>query len=127
MAYAAASELPRIELMDVGIHRITEKECVQHVFDEMDRGHGGWVVTPNLDHVRRLTRSDDFRELYAEATLSVADEVLDGSLVCLDTGPTIYRGLRGELEYYFGAAFVREVDAAEALDGRRGARRQATG
>jgi hypothetical protein len=56
--------------------------------------------------------------------LSVADEVIDGSLVCLETGPTIYRGLRSELEYYFGDGFVRELDAAEALVLRRGARRQ---
>lgn len=67
------TETPRIELMGVGIHRITEKECVQQVFDELDSGRGGWVVTPNLDHVRRFTRSLEFRELYSETSLSVAD------------------------------------------------------
>jgi len=59
---------------------------------------------------------------YAGRLLTVADEVLDGSLVCLDTGPTIYRGLRHELEHYFGNAFVRELDAAETIALRRHAR-----
>jgi hypothetical protein len=46
--------------------------------------------------------------------LTVSGEVEDGSLVCLNQGPVIYDGVRGELEYYFGAAFVAEIDALRA-------------
>jgi len=51
---------------------------------------------------------------YAGNLLTIADEVADGSLVCLDTGPTVYRGMRGELQYYFGDEFVKELDAIES-------------
>jgi Fe-S-cluster containining protein len=47
-------------------------------------------------------------------TLRAAGEVGDEELVCLDEGPTIYRGSRNELLYYFGDALVAELDALEA-------------
>ncbi len=50
---------------------------------------------------------------YEGRLLTIADEVEDGSLVCLDTGPTVYRGMRAELDYYFGAGFVAELDELE--------------
>jgi hypothetical protein len=49
-----------------------------------------------------------------DGTLGPAQEAGDGTLVCLDTGPTLYRGLRGELEYYFGIGLVQALDAIEA-------------
>lgn len=45
--------------------------------------------------------------------LCPADEVVDGTLVCLDTGPSLYRGLRDEIRYYFGDALVDALDHAE--------------
>jgi hypothetical protein len=50
---------------------------------------------------------------FADGTLCPADEVTDGTLICADTGPTLYRGLRGELAYYFGEEFVSELDELE--------------
>ncbi len=47
-------------------------------------------------------------------TLRAAGEVEDQELVCLDEGPTIYRGARSELLHYFGAELVAELDAMEA-------------
>jgi Fe-S-cluster containining protein len=47
-------------------------------------------------------------------TLRAAGEVEDDELVCMDEGPTIYRGARGELLHYFGEALVAELDAIEA-------------
>ncbi len=52
---------------------------------------------------------------YEGATLTIVDEVADGSLVCLDTGPTLYQGMRKDLVYYFGDDFVKELDAIEAV------------
>lgn len=34
---------------------------------------GGWIVTPNLDHMRRLARDDRLRASYSRADLAVAD------------------------------------------------------
>lgn len=47
-------------------------------------------------------------------TLRAAGEVDDDELVCLDEGPTIYRGARAELLHYFGEALVAELDELEA-------------
>lgn len=47
-------------------------------------------------------------------TLCAAGEVEDDELVCLDEGPTLYRGARAELLHYFGEALVAELDALEA-------------
>ena len=65
--------LPEVELHGIGIHAISQGECVDYVLDELDHARGGWVVTPNLDHLRRVGHEQEFRELYDEATLRVVD------------------------------------------------------
>jgi hypothetical protein len=50
---------------------------------------------------------------FDDGLLHPSDEVEDGSLVCLDRGPTLYRGARGELAYYFGPGLVANLDAIE--------------
>lgn len=65
--------LPTIELAGIQLHAITEAQCVQHVMRELEDGHGGWIVTPNLDHMRRLVSNERYRELCAHADLIVAD------------------------------------------------------
>lgn len=65
--------IPAITLKGVRLHRMTESECVRHVLDELDAGRGGWVVTANLDHLRRLVRDQSYVALCREATLVVAD------------------------------------------------------
>ncbi len=68
--------LPEIGLRGVGIHAISEAETVQYILDELDQGRGGWVVTPNLDHLRRLLKHPSFRRLYEEADLRVVDGMM---------------------------------------------------
>lgn len=46
--------------------------------------------------------------------LGLSEEVLDSSLICLDSGPTVYRGVREELRFYFGDGLVEELDRLEA-------------
>jgi N-acetylglucosaminyldiphosphoundecaprenol N-acetyl-beta-D-mannosaminyltransferase len=70
---ARPAALPEVELRGIGIHAISQVECVEYVLAELDAGHGGWVVTPNLDHLLRAGRDREFRELYSEATLRVVD------------------------------------------------------
>lgn len=67
------ARLPVIALRGISIHAVSERECVDHVFDELGAGRGGWIVTPNLDHLRRLTRDANFRSLCERAELRVAD------------------------------------------------------
>ena len=75
-------------------------------------------------HAYALTRGVDYHDLksiidclfpltFGDGLLCVTEEVDDGDLVCLDQGPTLYRGLREELRYYFGDDCVAALDAVE--------------
>jgi hypothetical protein len=59
-----------------------------------------------------------FPVTFAEGVLMASDEVDDGSLVCLGEGPTLYRGARAELAFYFGEALVTELDGLETMHAR---------
>lgn len=67
------SELPQIDLDGLMIHAITEAACVGHILSELTDHHGGWVVTPNLDHLRRFQSEPAFAEACERATLRVPD------------------------------------------------------
>jgi N-acetylglucosaminyldiphosphoundecaprenol N-acetyl-beta-D-mannosaminyltransferase len=64
---------PAIELEGVRLHALDEAQCVQHVVEASSAGRGGWVVTPNLDHLRRVSRDESLRVRYGQADLAVAD------------------------------------------------------
>ena len=65
--------LPTVRLMGVTLHAVTQKQCVDHILDQSQARQGGWVITPNLDHLRRLVRDEQTRQLYSGADLMVAD------------------------------------------------------
>lgn len=65
--------LPTITLCGIPIHAVTEQQANQHIMDCLAREQGGWVVTPNLDHMRRLVVHEDFLDLCRGADLVVAD------------------------------------------------------
>jgi hypothetical protein len=52
---------------------------------------------------------------FDEGLLHPSTEVEDGTLICGGEGPTLYRGARPELTYYFGEPLVRELDAIESV------------
>ncbi len=64
---------PRVALRGIEIDALSEVQCVDHVMAELAQHRGGWIVTPNLDHLRRLVHQREFRELCAGADLVVAD------------------------------------------------------
>jgi N-acetylglucosaminyldiphosphoundecaprenol N-acetyl-beta-D-mannosaminyltransferase len=70
---SSARSWRRIALLGVEIDAVREAQCVEHVLQELAAGRGGWVVTPNLDHLRRLVNEQSYRELCAGADLFVAD------------------------------------------------------
>lgn len=51
----------------------TEQEVVDAIVGEARAGRGGWVVTVNLDILRRLRRDSTLRAMVSQATLVVAD------------------------------------------------------
>lgn len=68
--------MPVPETVRVGgidFHALSEAECVMHVIGEIQRKRGGWVVTANLDHVRRAQGEGSYASLIRQADLLVAD------------------------------------------------------
>ena len=72
-ADAVRARFPMVTLSGVRLHSITETQCIQHILDELEAGHGGMLVTPNLDHLHRCTKNLAFGAMVAEADLVVAD------------------------------------------------------
>ena len=83
--------------------------CLIHAF-ALDHGIDYHEIKSLVDCLFPIT--------FADGTLCPADEIADGTLICTDTGPTLYRGLRGELAYYFGDDFVAVLDDLEGRVGR---------
>jgi hypothetical protein len=56
--------------------------------------------------------------------LHPSNEIHDRSLQCIGDGPTLYKGVRSEIGWYFGDALLRELDAVEdgVLAGGRAAK-----
>ena len=76
-------------------------------------------------HSFALSRGLDYHELkpmvaslfpvtFDGGLLHPSNEILDRSLQCIDDGPTLYKGVRSEIEWYFGAELVAELDGIEA-------------
>lgn len=63
----------RITLLGQPIDRVTSTQALDRMFTDLGSGRGGWVVTPNLDILRRLVLDADFRFLCSGASLMLAD------------------------------------------------------
>jgi N-acetylglucosaminyldiphosphoundecaprenol N-acetyl-beta-D-mannosaminyltransferase len=63
----------RVLLMGFRIDCITERQVIRHVISSIREGRGGWIVTPNVDHLRIISQRPDLLALLSEATLRVAD------------------------------------------------------
>ena len=64
---------PTSRLRGMKIHMASREQTVDYLMECAAENTGGWVVTPNLDILRRYTRSVSFRNLVATSTLNVAD------------------------------------------------------
>jgi exopolysaccharide biosynthesis WecB/TagA/CpsF family protein len=64
----------RISLMGVPIDSLSEKEAIDRIITDWRRGAGGWLVTPNIDHLRILSQCPKLKSTIADrATLMLAD------------------------------------------------------
>lgn len=64
---------PRISLAGATLAAITEHECVHIILNELEAGRGGWLVTLNLDHLRRFVYDPSFALMATHASFIVAD------------------------------------------------------
>ena len=65
--------MERVSLMGLDIDAMTEEQAVARVVDRSLNDEGGWVITPNLDHLRQFRRKPSLRRHFAEADLVLAD------------------------------------------------------
>lgn len=63
----------RIVLDGVAIDHLDRPGFLARVADGIASHHGGLIITPNLDHLRRTRRDRTWRDLLAKADLVVAD------------------------------------------------------
>jgi N-acetylglucosaminyldiphosphoundecaprenol N-acetyl-beta-D-mannosaminyltransferase len=63
----------RISLMDMPVDCLTERQAVNVVGEAVERGEGGWVITPNLDHLRLFREVPRLREAFFQADLVLPD------------------------------------------------------
>ncbi len=64
---------PRIAIGPLRIDAVDESQCIIRIMDSLAAGQGGWLITANLDHLRRLVRDPQLACLYRQADLIVAD------------------------------------------------------
>jgi N-acetylglucosaminyldiphosphoundecaprenol N-acetyl-beta-D-mannosaminyltransferase len=68
-----SSEIPTESLMGLSLARIDRWKLLDHMFAALAESRGGWLVTANLDFLRRYVREGQMRTLYDCADLRVAD------------------------------------------------------
>ncbi len=74
-----------------------------------------WCLAKGIDyHQLKPLVSVLFPLTFEGGVLVASGEVEDKELVCAGQGPSLYDGVRAELIYYFGDAFVSEVDDIRA-------------
>ncbi|MET0210654.1 MAG: WecB/TagA/CpsF family glycosyltransferase [Burkholderiaceae bacterium] len=72
-AGGAARALPTIRVDGLPFVATTVPQLSRHIVDEALAGRGGWVVTPNIDILRRWRVDGEFRATVADATIFTAD------------------------------------------------------
>jgi len=71
---APESDAGREVVLDgVRLDALTQAQVVQAVVDRAVAGRGGWVITANLDHMRRARHDAGYRQMLSEADFVVAD------------------------------------------------------
>jgi N-acetylglucosaminyldiphosphoundecaprenol N-acetyl-beta-D-mannosaminyltransferase len=67
--------LPEVEVPTVGVtvHDITPAQAVAQIVEWAREGSGGYVSTPNIDHLVRARRDPEFKKLVAGARLRLPD------------------------------------------------------
>ncbi|HVX93417.1 MAG TPA: WecB/TagA/CpsF family glycosyltransferase [Polyangia bacterium] len=69
----ARAPFPTCDLLGMPIARTDSAGLIDYLFARLSEGRGGWLVTANLDFLRRHAHDAEARQLYAAADLRVAD------------------------------------------------------
>ncbi len=64
---------PTVPLMGVRVDCVTERQVTTHIISSIRAGIGGWIATPNVDHLRIISEQPDLLRMVNQASLRVAD------------------------------------------------------
>jgi len=64
---------PSVGLLGHDFAAVTERQCINHICRSIAAGQGGWLVTANLDHLRRIYHQTAYQRLARQASMIVAD------------------------------------------------------
>ena len=67
------SPFPTVDIDGLPIARLDKPQLIEHLFGALAKQRGGWLVTANLDFLKRQARDPAMRELYLSGDLCVAD------------------------------------------------------
>jgi N-acetylglucosaminyldiphosphoundecaprenol N-acetyl-beta-D-mannosaminyltransferase len=112
-------------LAGLDFHRLSEAQVVDHVIEASLRGHGGWVVTPNIDICRLAHRDPAVRRLVADASLVVPDGMPLVWAARLRGDPLPERVAGGSLIYSLSEAAAKHGRSVYFLGGAPGVPQQA--
>jgi N-acetylglucosaminyldiphosphoundecaprenol N-acetyl-beta-D-mannosaminyltransferase len=73
MVHAAVTPRTRVRFGGLWIDSLTAEAALDEIERLIDRGRGGYVLTPNIDHVVIADRIPAYRDAYAGASLSLVD------------------------------------------------------
>ena len=68
-----AGAFARCSLLGLQVDCVDQKDLLDEIFASLARGEGGWIVTANLDFVRRNAIDTQARALSGQADICVAD------------------------------------------------------
>lgn len=106
----AAIDLPTCELYGMILAAIDSAGLLEHMFGQLSEGHGGWLVTANLDFLYRHANDSSAQALYDKADIRVADGM-----------PLVWAArLQGDHlpERIAGSSLVPKIAARAAAEGK---------
>lgn len=106
-----SSSFAKVELCGMPLASIDTRQLLDHLFESLASGQGGWLITANLDFLRRHVKDPAARDIYASADLRVADGM-----------PLVWAArLRGTPlpERVAGSSLVTPLCMRAAAEGRR--------
>jgi len=62
-----------INVCDIGIHNVSLDEAADFVVHLVEKKQQAFIVTPNTDHIVKLQKDKEFKHIYNNAALVVAD------------------------------------------------------
>jgi len=73
VSFLSDAGVDAVDLLGMRLAPLREDALLDHVFSALARGQGGWIVTANLDILRRYRKDPEARALYDDADVRVAD------------------------------------------------------